>query len=86
MQDWVKTSDAHCPNCKALINAAVTVDGASVPQDGDLTVCLYCGHICAYDENQQLRDLTDQEAYDAAGDPDILYAMEISATFRKMRG
>ena len=42
------------------------------PDHGSVTVCIYCGHIQAYTDDLQLRELTLEEQLDVAGDPRIL--------------
>jgi len=42
------------------------------PASGDVTVCLYCGHIMAFAEDLSLRELTNEEAREVAGDKRIL--------------
>ncbi len=84
MQLSTKTPETKCPACHHKLDGAARVDGdGNTPQPGDVTVCLYCGHICAYGDDLQLRELNDKEAYDVAGDPDILAAVELSGMYRE---
>jgi hypothetical protein len=46
----------------------------AVPRPGDITLCLYCGHIMAFADDLTLRELNDEEAHDIAGDPRMLAA------------
>ena len=83
----MKTAQA-CPNCGAPLNASTCIEDMEInkqtrPKPGDLTVCLYCSHLMAFDDKLGLRALTDDEIVDAAGDGDILAVMEFSAAFRK---
>jgi hypothetical protein len=43
----------------------------ATPSDGDLTVCFDCGHIMVF-AGGRLRNPTDAEMYDIAGDPRIV--------------
>ena len=70
----------HIPNicclaCGEPADAASSVDGERVPEPGDFTVCLYCGHIMVfYKQDGQLRlgNLTAEECRKVAGDKRIL--------------
>jgi len=54
------------------------------PSDGDLTVCLYCGHLMVFGPNLSLRELTSDEMRDAAGNPEVLKAMMMIKDFNRM--
>jgi hypothetical protein len=43
-----------------------------IPVEGDITICIKCQHIMAFDKKLRVRPLTDQEVIDIAGDRDIL--------------
>lgn len=65
--------DCHCLGCGRLVDAAACVDDETlVPSSGDVTVCLYCGHLMAYDGARRLRALTPAEQIAVAGDRRIL--------------
>jgi hypothetical protein len=53
------------------------------PRPGDLTVCLYCGHLQAFDADLKLRNLTDEEMHAIAGDEKLLAAQRICAEYRR---
>lgn len=62
-----------CLGCGIKIDGATYVgEGDSSPDPGSITVCIYCGHIQAYDDDLRLRELTPVEQLDIAGDPRIL--------------
>lgn len=42
------------------------------PKVGDLSVCMKCGHLTAFDENMMHRPLNDEEQKYIAGDPRLL--------------
>lgn len=63
---------AACLNCKAVNNGATCIGHDVAPQPGNIVICIECGHIMAYDNNMQMRKLTDKEMIDIAGDPRIL--------------
>ena len=53
------------------------------PSPGDITVCLHCGHIMAFDDGLKLRELTAEEAHEIAGDKRILTIQEARAKVMK---
>jgi hypothetical protein len=74
-------SNNNCTACGVYLDSATNVRGYKLdeemmPKPGDITVCIKCGHIMAFGDNLELRELTNQEAHDAAGDPDILAIQE----------
>ena len=70
----VRTSSNTCLFCHKESDAAtvVAVEGAVHPEPGDVTICMYCGHIMAFNESLQFRELNDDEIKDVAGDPRIV--------------
>jgi len=66
---------SHCLNCKKELDACSVIneDGsAEVPDDGDITICIYCGHVMAFDKHAKLRQITDREMHAVAGDPRLV--------------
>jgi hypothetical protein len=67
-----------CTSCgKILDGGSGVVEGEEAehemrPMPGAVTVCIACGHIMAFDEQLRLRDLTDAEAIEVAGNPVVL--------------
>lgn len=59
-----------CTKCGAKNDAHTEArDETAVPKNGDLSICLYCGHITAYvvsPEGITVRELTEEEAADIA--------------------
>jgi hypothetical protein len=42
------------------------------PEPDDITICLYCGHVMAFDKRLKFRELTDDEIKLVADDKRIL--------------
>jgi hypothetical protein len=62
-----------CLSCGERSDAATHVGNEeATPIPGDITVCLYCGHVMAFGTELELRELTKDEAYMVAGDKRIL--------------
>jgi hypothetical protein len=68
-----------CPNCHESITGAGVVVEEEVrpPEPGDIAICFYCRHIAIYDDALQIRDPTDAEVVEIAGDPEIIFAMKM---------
>jgi hypothetical protein len=64
----------YCLGCKCLLEVATDIVGDEAPESGDITICLYCGHIMAFDEQLKVRELTSQEMHKVAGHRIILAA------------
>jgi len=63
-----------CRGCSKPIDAATGVftEKEVRPKPGDVTVCLYCGHLMVYREGLVLDDPSAEEMYQIAGDERIL--------------
>jgi hypothetical protein len=65
-------SGSTCPSCGDILDAATSVEGDARPEPGDLTICFRCGHLMAFGKGLALRELTDTEVVQSAGDRRIL--------------
>jgi hypothetical protein len=68
---------SHCSSCGAKLTGVSRVRDQDEPEGpqgepGAISMCLYCGHLMAFDERLQLRELNDEEIKDIAGDPRII--------------
>jgi hypothetical protein len=73
---------AACLQCKAVNDGATSVgEKDETPEPGNIAICSECGHIMAYDDNMQMRELTDKEMLDVAGDPRIITIQQIRTLF-----
>jgi hypothetical protein len=75
----IPTDIAHepqaCLGCGKSIDSATGIFGAGRPEAGDVTICLYCGHIHVYREDAtglRLDNPNTEEANCIAGDKRIL--------------
>jgi hypothetical protein len=64
-----------CLNCGKVLDAATNYEGYE-PIEGGITICIYCGHIMAFDAQLKFRQLTDEEMLAIAGDKRILKLQE----------
>lgn len=71
-----------CISCGVSNDAATgATDLNATPVPGDIMICLSCGHIAAYGEDMRIRELTEREQIEIAGDRDILHAQRIRHRF-----
>ena len=81
-----RTRRTRCLNCGSVIDAALHVDLMPVkPRSGDVTICMECGHIMAFDGDLGMRPLTDAEMVAVAGDRNIVMAQRRIAEARKFK-
>jgi hypothetical protein len=78
----------RCINCHHKLDAATThpleLDQRR-PRGGDTTVCIECRHIMIYNNDLTVRNPTDEEIIDLAGDKDIIALMKLFAEFDKRK-
>jgi hypothetical protein len=74
ISDSVKTDIHRCLNCDKEFDMATCIGetGQVKPSPGDITMCLYCGHVMAFDEDLSPVELDDEQMHDIAGDKRIL--------------
>lgn len=74
----VRVPENHCLNCKHVITAATSVTGMPdlMPTPGDVSICTYCGDIAVYAQDLTLREPTATEAFEIAGDKELIAAVE----------
>lgn len=48
----------RCTKCRAILSAAISPKSDEVAKPGDLSMCLYCGHLMVFGENRKVRDLS----------------------------
>jgi len=74
---------AVCVSCGYAPDRASQVDGDSKPAPGDISICLKCGHLSAFETDLSLRPLTDYEIIEIAGDQRIIAAQRARAAVLK---
>jgi hypothetical protein len=67
-----RTPKCPCLSCGKKLDAASVMVGGGEPSEGSISICLYCGHIMAFDSELRLRELSVKEIYLTAGDPRII--------------
>ena len=66
--------ESACTSCGKLLTAVSVLDHEEpvLPSPGDFTVCITCGHIMGFNKDLSLRELTDAEMIEVAGNDGIL--------------
>lgn len=74
MGEPVKTAPDKCTNCHKETNAVTCVgeEGVVAPRPGDITMCIYCGHLMGFNKDGKMQNLNSKEMLDIAGDRRIL--------------
>lgn len=68
-----RTPPSACTACgKILDGADEAFGGDTPPKPGDITMCVYCGHLMGFNADLTLRDVNVEEAHDIADEPKIL--------------
>lgn len=77
-----KIRPATCTNCGTELDGCASAADDDMPGADDFTVCSECGHVMAYTAEMTLRDLTDAEMIELAGDPVLLAAQHECAAYK----
>lgn len=80
--DDISVESSFCLNCGEELNRCTPIGDNRRPQDGDITICL-CGHIMAFDANEKIRALTDDEMIKIAGNKQIVLVLNALEQVRK---
>ena len=87
MSSVTRTPVNRCLNCRKKINAASPVDPhARPPEPGDIAICLDCAHVQIYADDMTVREPTDAEIVEIAGDPEMVQAVEMIGEYNRSRG
>jgi len=63
---------SNCAGCGKPNDMATATVAGHRPSPGDISICFYCGHISAFDDDLRLRPLTDAEMREVAGNEKLL--------------
>ena len=77
-----RVPSTRCTNCGKDMDAADPTSGGRGPKPGDVAICFYCHHLMVYGDELILRELTDQEIKQVAGEPEIILAMKALGEFK----
>lgn len=82
-------SDHHilatvCLNCGQTLDGSTAVGEDALPEQGNAVMCIYCGHIMAFDHDLKFRELSDAEVREIAGDGRVLAIQRARRMAEKM--
>jgi hypothetical protein len=90
----VRLPPSPCTNCGKVLDAGNAVRETKakrprhrvvMPDPGDFTVCIDCGHVMAFGTDLRLRDPTDDELVKVAGDPRLLAIQQARGNVMKRK-
>jgi len=68
-----------------MVDAATSHDGNETPTSGCTGVCINCAHVMVYGDDMILREPTDQEYKEIAGNPNLIKVVTAVAVLIRMR-
>jgi hypothetical protein len=82
-----RVTSCTCPSCGSPLDSVSNANDNEnhAPKEGDITVCFRCGHVLIYQEDGTVRNPTDKEIIEIAGDPDIIRMTNAVARVKKIR-
>jgi hypothetical protein len=83
----MKVKLSKCSCCGKPLDAAAGVEDndKAGPTPGAFSLCIYCGHLAAYADDLSLRELTDEETHEVAGDRQLLAIQRLIMEKGKMQ-
>jgi len=64
----------HCLNCGYRMDCTTDAYGDGTPKDGDISMCLHCGHLMLFNKDMTVRELTPDERAKITCDPQVVRA------------
>lgn len=83
--ETISVPEHFCLACNAKIDSVSNTTGDQKPSEGDITICLPCGHIMAFNKDLTVRELTKQELIDIAGNQHLIKVLEIRGQVMKKK-
>lgn len=81
-----KTKLSHCLACGHPLNGASRVDGDNDPIPGSISICIRCANIAVFDDDLNLRHLTQEEKYAFENAPEIVAVQNTILKIQKQIG
>lgn len=84
----VKIAPQLCLNCRAMCDTTAGYDYPHRPMPGSWTICIFCGHLMAFDERMEFRELTQRERSQAEDDRNVRLVRQsiVELNCRKPKG
>lgn len=79
MSEEIRIPDHKCSKCGYLMDATTHAYGNELPNPGDISMCLSCGHATLFDHDLQQREPTREEALRISLIPEVMKAQLVRA-------
>jgi hypothetical protein len=73
-----------CTNCGRENDSASRLDDDYDPHPGDVAICFKCHHLMVFADDMTMRDPTDAEVLEIAGDEDVVRHMKALGRARRL--
>jgi hypothetical protein len=77
-----RITPCQCLRCGKRLDSATPMNGAITPAPGDISICLGCGHVMAYDDDLMFRELTAKELLKVTCDPRVIEFNKLRQRFK----
>lgn len=79
MNNTIRTPACQCPKCDCTIDAATSADNTqSVPEEGDVSVCINCASMLIFKEDMTMRLMSKDEFMNLPQDITIMLVKMVS--------
>lgn len=72
-----------CLHCGEHLDQATNAISDDMPSPNDITICLHCGHLMAFDDDLKFRPLNKDEEREIDSDMHVMRLLDIRAHFMK---
>lgn len=76
-----KTQKNRCLRCYHVLDGAMDIAGENIPKDGDLSICIKCGAVCAFTDNLALRPLRKAEIERISASEELMRSLRRAVSF-----
>lgn len=80
--------ESRCPQCNYKLDGSMHVHGgkSAMPEEGDFSVCVYCGQVLVYQSDLKLRKITREKISELMADSKSWATIEKAQSFIRRRG
>lgn len=79
-----ETPGDRCLNCGDMLDRAERLHDDKKPEEGDISICLHCGHVMVFTNKLMYRNPTDEELLEIAADSELLEAMQFIKLYNQV--
>jgi hypothetical protein len=78
-----RTPKTPCLKCGRPLDAATNPSNDFTPVEGDISMCLHCGHVMAFDADLRFRELNEQERREVEGDARVIALQKARREYKR---